>query len=308
MANERPDAGAPRAPAPLTLTYADLPGLFQAADLASGGGQQQFFRSTGARLWLAIIAAISGAVSIPLHNREVNGAALVTVLAFVGALAIDVFDLRARPAVGWYEGRALAESIKTLAWRYAVGGAPFPIGGPDDDTDSRFADRLSHLLHDLPAVVTAPSSAPPISPAMRTLRAALLPERQQAYLAGRIGDQQRWYAGRAAQHARRTNRLHAAALALEVIGVAAALGSAVNLVQFDLAGIVAAVIAAVAAWSAAKQYQTTAAAYTVASYELGLIQIRLDRTMSETDWSRAVADAEEAVSREHTTWRASHRD
>lgn len=308
MPQERPDADTPGGEATLTLTHADLPGLFQAADLASGTGQRQFLGSTGTRLWLAIIAAVTGAVSVPLHNREVNAAALVTVLAFAAALAIDVFDLRARPAVGWYEGRALAESVKTLSWRYAVGGAPFPIDGSDDDTDSRFADRLSHLLRDLPTVVAAPSSAPAISSAMRTLRAATLHERQRAYLGGRVGDQQRWYAGRAAEHVRRTNRLRTVALALEIIGVAAALAVAVDLLQFDLAGIVAAVIAAVAAWSTAKQYQTTAAAYTVATYELGLVHIRLDRAMSEADWSRAVADAEDAISREHTTWRASHRD
>ncbi|HEX3791210.1 MAG TPA: DUF4231 domain-containing protein [Pseudonocardiaceae bacterium] len=292
---------------PDTLALTDLPGLFQAADAASGLGQRTFFRSTSLRLGLAVLAAISGAVSIRVGSRGGDVAAAVTSLAFVGVLVVDVFDLQARPGVGWYEGRALAESVKTLSWRFAVGGAPFPVTLEPGLAERLFLNRLAELLRDLPAVVTAPSLAPAISATMRRLRATELADRQLAYLSGRIADQQKWYADRAVQHARRARQLQIAGLLLEVVGVAAALGEFVHLFSFDLAGIVAAMIAAIAAWAAGKQYGANAAAYSLAGHELAIIHTRLDQPLTEPEWSNQVADAEDAVSREHTTWRASHR-
>ncbi|QUQ64294.1 DUF4231 domain-containing protein [Kutzneria sp. CA-103260] len=289
------------------LDVADLPGLFQAADGASGQEQRSYFRSTALRLGLAVLAATSGAVTLEVQSRGIDAAAIVTTLAFVGVLVVDVFELQTRPGVGWYQGRALAESVKTLAWRYAVGGAPFPVDLPPEETENRFLHRLESLLRDLPAVVTAPSRAPAITTAMRDLRARSLAERRQAYLTGRIHDQQNWYVTRADQHGRRANRLQTAGLLLEILGVAAALCEVLRIVTFDLAGIIAATIAALAAWMAGKQYRANATAYTLASHELAIIHARLELPVPEAEWSELVADAEAAISREHTTWRASHR-
>ena len=41
-----------------------------------------------------------------------------------------------RPERTWYEGRAVAESVKTLAWRYMVRGESF------EDIDDPEADRI----------------------------------------------------------------------------------------------------------------------------------------------------------------------
>jgi hypothetical protein len=290
-----------------TLDVTEMPGLFQAADGASGKGQHSYFRSTALRLALAVLAAISGAVTLEVPSRGIDAAAIVTTLAFVGVLGADVFELQTRPSVGWYQGRALAESVKTLTWRYAVGGAPFPVDLATEEAENRFLHRLRLLLRDLPSVVPAPSRAPAITTAVRELRGRSLAERRQAYLVGRINDQRDWYAGRAEEHGRRGNRIQTAGLLLEVVGVAAALCEVLRIVTFDLAGIIAAMIAALAAWMAGKQYCANATAYTLASHELAIIHTLLERPVPEAEWSELVADAEAAISREHTTWRASHR-
>jgi hypothetical protein len=290
-----------------TLAEADLPGLFRAADGASGRGQRSYFRSMAARLGLAVLAAVSGAVTLEVASRGIDAAAIVTTLAFVGVLVVDVFESQTRPGADWYRGRALAESVKTLAWRYAVGGAPFPLDVGAEEAENRFLTRIESLLRDLPTVIGAPSRGPAITAAMRDLRGRSLAERQQAYLTGRIGDQQEWYAARAEQHGRRANRLQAAGMLLEILGVAAALCEVLRLVTFDLAGIIAAMIAALAAWMTGKQYRANSTAYTLASHELALVRTRLELPVPEPEWSGLVADAEAAISREHTTWRASHR-
>lgn len=55
----------------------------------------------------------------------------------------------------------------------------------------------------------------------------------------------------------------------------------------------------------AKQHRALAQAYAVASQELASITSQLNRGITEQEWPQFVIDAEEAISREHTTWLAS---
>jgi hypothetical protein len=285
------------------LHHSDFPGLFQAADQASIQGQRTYLRAVRARLTLSVLAAASAAVTIAVGTADI--AAIGTALLFVGALGVDVLVLRGQPNQTWYQGRALAESTKTLAWRYAVGGAPFPLSVPAIDADKAFVDRLAALRGDLAAVPLLPTRAGMISDRMRALRAAPLPERQRTYLTGRIDDQQVWYADKAQFHRRQARLYQGLMLVCEIAGVAAALAKAFEVISFDLAGIVAATISALAAWTAARQHAGTAHAYVVASHDLGLVREHLRYRDSEAEWAAAVADAEAAISREHSTWRSS---
>ncbi|MEU1012302.1 hypothetical protein [Streptomyces sp. NPDC005890] len=58
------------------------------------------------------------------------------------------------------------------------------------------------------------------------------------------------------------------------------------------------------AWFAVRQYETLGRAYTFAATELSIIHGRLSQA-DEDGWAQEEADAEEAISREHTMWRAS---
>ena len=283
----------------------DYPGLFATADQASARGQRSYLRALAVRLSLAVLAAISATFTIRLGG-SVDAAGVVTALAFVTALVVDVSVLQSRPGRAWYEGRALSESAKTLAWRYAVGGAPFSQALTGEQADKLFLDRIRLLQRDLPSVPLLATTAPTITQTMRRLRAAPLTDRQAAYQDGRVVDQQRWYATKARYHRRRATAFRITGLALEVLGVVAALSKAFGIVDIDLAGIVAASVAALAAWSSARQHGATATAYVVTSHELGVIAELLRQNHTEREWSTAVDDAEDAISREHTLWRASH--
>ncbi|MEU4603451.1 SLATT domain-containing protein [Kribbella sp. NPDC023972] len=74
--------------------------------------------------------------------------------------------------------------------------------------------------------------------------------------------------------------------------------------------VVAALIGVGATRLGVRQYTTNARAYSLASEELAIIRSRIevfdcDGPDSDRRWAAEVADAEEAVSREHTMWRAS---
>jgi hypothetical protein len=286
----------------MELPDASMPGLFQGADQLSLRAQRRFLLASRLRLVCIVLAAAGGAVSLQTGTLDV--AALVTVVALVGAIVAEVWLLIEKPEQSWYDGRALAESAKTLAWRYAVGATPFDDTS-DPAVEARFVAELEKLLRDAPRTAVAPTTAPAVSDQLRRLRNAPLSERRDTYLAHRIDDQSAWYARKSGSNIRRAQRWRITLLVLEILGVMAALLRAVGLVRIDLAGIAAALIGAGAAWLATKQHDSLGRAYAFATNELSLARARLVHAVGPADWAREVADAEEAISREHTMWRAS---
>jgi hypothetical protein len=285
-----------------SLTPTDYPGLFQAADAASVHQQRTYLRAVRSRLVLTVCAAAFAAFTLRIGTAGIDLFAVGTALAFVCAMVIELAVVGTRPDKVWYEGRALAESVKTLTWRYVAGAAPFEAGS--ERADSEFVERIRTLQRDLPDVPLLPSTASTITDKMRAMRAAPLAERKEAYLVGRVLDQQDWYAQRALYHQRSARFFRNTMLVMEVAGITGALAKAFGVVNFDLAGIVAAAVSAFAAWNATRQHSATATAYVLASHELAVIRDLLDRDLDEHQWSAAVVDAESAVSREHTMWHA----
>jgi hypothetical protein len=282
-----------------------LPGLFHAADHASLAAQHRFLVASRLRLGLLVVAAVAGAV--PSGDTPANDqiAGIGTVLALVGAVLVEVWLQTTRPEQTWYDGRALAESAKTSAWRYAVSGAPFPAALDTTSADRELTAQLAALLHDAPPSAIAPPRGEAITAQMRALRASDLDVRRSVYLRERIDQQTSWYASKALQNKASAGRWRMALLAVETAGVVAALGRATGFVQFDLAGIVAALGAAFVAWLSLKQHESLARAYSYAANELALAATRLRSVKGEAEWSVEVDNAEEAISREHTMWRAS---
>lgn len=292
----------------MDLPDSALPGLYQGADKLSIQAQSRHLSVSRLRLVLVVIAAAGGAFSVRIGSESIEIAALVTVVALVGAIVTELWLLVEKPELSWYDGRALAESAKTLAWRFAVCATPYEREsdvGNDREAEFRFVSQLESLLRDAPRTAVAPTTAPPVSSQLRILRSATLTARRDCYLEQRIDNQSIWYARKSGWNIRRARRWRIALLSLEVVGVIAAVFRMINFVELDLAGIVAATIGAGVAWLATKQHESLGRAYAFAANELCLARTRLEGAVTEQDWAREVADAEEAISREHTMWRAS---
>ncbi len=234
------------------------------------------------------------------------------VAALVGAVAIvvaGVFRMQARisePTKTWYQGRAAAESAKTLAWRYAVGGEPFAVWLDEAEADQLFVTRLSDVLLDLDGLVLETADeGDEITDWMRETRTFSLEERRSLYAEARIAEQRSWYSDKAAVNSRRSNLLGLTTLLFEAAAVIQAVLTATGVVDVELLAFMATVIAGIVAWMQTKDYQNLANAYTVASRELAAISSLLRHQQTEEDWSSFVANAEESISREHTLWRAS---
>ncbi|WP_255310712.1 DUF4231 domain-containing protein [Streptomyces viridosporus] len=291
------------------LREEDLPSLFQAADRGSLAGQRHYLAGTRLRLALVLVAALGSLTSVHFGDVRIDWAALLAAVALCASIITEVVLIQTGPERVWYDGRALAESAKTLAWKYAVGGAPFRIGA-GTDADGRADELLSSRLEELlttarPEAGLLPDGGVQVGERMRALRSAPLDARQRAYVRGRLEGQHAWYLAKAHYHRRRAVLWRVVMLSGEAVGLLFATLRATEVLEVDLAGLAATVVAAAAAWLETRQHSTLSRAYTVTAQELAVVRVRLAAPHSEESWGDAVKDAEDAISREHTMWQAS---
>jgi hypothetical protein len=292
----------------MMLSDGDLPPLYQAADKSSTEAESHFLWATRFRLFGLIGAALFGLFTWKYGSSPVDWSGVFAASCFVIALVVEGFLYRARPERTWYEGRAAAESVKTLSWRYAVGGEPFNVG-VDDETHvaDLFLARLKSLFDVIKDLdLAAPtSSEEQITPCMRDVRALALAERKDIYRQGRVGEQQKWYRAKASWNRRYASRWTWAMLAIEILGVMFGILKAIGVIEGDLLTVSGVILATATAWMQTKQYRTLATAYTVTALELASVRSKIANQYSEAEWAKFVNDAEEAFSREHTLWKAS---
>lgn len=284
----------------MSLTY---PPAFALADEAAMAAQRRFLAATLAQLILVVTAGIVGTFTWALDRYD--AAAFIVAAIFAVTALVRLRVTRSSLVERWHDGRAGAESMKTLSWRYAVGGAPF--GADEEDCAEAFGRRMSDVLSGLPGLGLA-GDASDLRPteAMELLREEPLETRRDAYLSERVRDQQHWYARKARWNRRRARFWGATILVLHLVAAGGAVLKGLGLLQIDAFGIAAAIIGSVAAWVATKQHSALSASYSVAARELEAVSAQWPGG-AEYAWAAFVADAEEAISREHTMWLASAR-
>ncbi|WP_158090407.1 DUF4231 domain-containing protein [Mycobacterium sp. IEC1808] len=287
---------------PPDLAPDDFPALQRSASQQAARAQRSFLLWSKIRLGGIVLAAVGGAIGWKAGHLHVGG--IIAVVAFGGALGAELLMAIQRPDRIWYEGRAAAESAKTLGWRYMMRGESFE--SDVTDVDARFLAEIADLLRDLgdlPVHVSSGSDCQ-ISAKMRHVRTLPFEDRRSIYLSQRIQKQECWYAMKAAWNAKRADFWVVTTVALEFLGLFGGIVKAVGWVDVDLLGIFAAAAAGTTAWLQAKQHQNLATAYALTSQELAAVASELE-AVDETNWAQFVTHAEEAISREHTLWRSS---
>ena len=104
----------------LELNRDALPGIYQSADKASLNAQFSYFFGLKSYLILLVLAAF---VSY-FWPKDPYGA-IVSASLFLITLAILIALRFYRPDDLWYNGRAVAESVKTRAWRWCMRAEPY---------------------------------------------------------------------------------------------------------------------------------------------------------------------------------------
>lgn len=293
---------------PEAVTDRDLPALFIASDYASKRAQGLYLRLLGADLAVMVVASLLGAISFTSSEQKAMFA-MVSAGAAAVSMALTIALKSQKLTSTWYNGRAVAESAKTAAWRYMTGAEPYEITKPPAEADSLLTKALDSFLKERRALagslVSEDCDAPAITPRMIASRTMGLRSRVELYLRSRIGQQRGWYAAKASQAQRKAEWSFAAILATQT----ASLLAAITLVRqpearLNLVGVFASLGAALIAWTQLKKYEELATAYGLAAQELTHIAERGRHVESERALSEFVLSAEDAISREHTLWRA----
>lgn len=283
-----------------------MPQLFQAADQASLEAQSNFVNGTRLRLVLIVLSGALGVAAWRIGKSQVDLLAILSTLLFVGALLVEGWLWKGRPDKTWYDARAVAESSKTLAWKFAVRGEPFlDTEIPESTMVRRVMESLDGVRKQFGGLELAPIDAKAVSPWMQKQRQAPWTERREVYLRERLLNQKGWYARKARYNRRRSNQWRTTLVVVEFLGVAASLGAAFSAAVPLLGPALAALVAAVVAWMETKQHDFNARAYAAAVADLAQAEIRLEIAQNEQEWATEVLNAEEAISREHTLWLAS---
>jgi len=295
----------PAAAAELTLRPSDMPALFDAADKASVSSRAIFFGIVRAQVALLLTGVLSGTIATATDVEQV---AIVGVAAFIGVAALRVYSRLSSVEATWYDARMAAESVKSLSWRYAIGGEPFPTESlSDKEADALFNARLWELLSDLGNLRTPPGRGAhyQITPAMRKLRRAELAARKAAYEQDRVGEQASWYSDRARHNERQSRFWDALFVLSSAVAIMFGLLQAFGTISVNVLGVAGFVAALITMWTGVRRYDRQALAYGITAHELLAMASIMQPIEDEQEWAAFVGSAEAAVSEEHTGWRVS---
>jgi hypothetical protein len=278
----------------------DFPALYRSSDKLSMDSQQHFFSVLKVHLVLLVAGAALSLVSAPKWYVAVSQAA-----ALLGALACSIYLFARRPDRYWYAARAVAESVKTMTWRFATKAEPF-LHGDEASARQAFNGKLKAIVdqnRDVAGQLTSHLAGLQITDRMATMRALSLDQRKALYANLRVTEQLHWYASKAAVN-RRLARLFFLCL---IVVNAFAVGFALLRIKFPAApywptDIFVAAAASLLTWMQAKRFTELAASYALASHEISFIADQALTPPTDPEFSTFVGDAENAFSREHTQW------
>lgn len=292
----------------LVVTDDDMPALFKAANSASLVAQKRYlFLVLGNLLFLVAGAVLSSIPPIPpLSKSEM---ALMGSISFGIGLFFTLFIHTLEYEKGWYGGRAIAESVKTIAWRYMTCAEPYRTKNCSEAADSKLVSELLSIISERKELSKflggKAGMDQQITQKMREARNLDTESRKQLYLKERIANQREWYSKKAETNERRGTLWFIAILLAQLFALIFSFYIVYNPgTTLNLTGVFSTLTGAFLAWLQVKRHQELAQSYGLAAHELGLISALAENVKTDDELSEFVADSESAISREHTLWSA----
>jgi len=279
------------------------PALFESADQASNRSQGSFLWLVRAEYFFLLVAAV---FSLGWSEKRAYFLAYAVILAI--PMGLMAYRSLKKPEKTWYRARALAESVKTLSWRFAMRAEPF-----DDDRAADARRDFQHLVkevlkanHDIAdAIGGVAISGEQLPNELQAIREFGLEQRKNYYLTHRVGDQRDWYERKARANAAAARTWFWISFVAYSLGLFFILVRVVDPAYFGWPTEPLVVFASVAiGWTQIKKFNELAAAYSLTAQEIGLSEILIRDARTNRSFSTAVNEVELAFSREHTQWTA----
>lgn len=240
-----------------------------------------------------------GVVATAVSLLEFSGKQVVLSILLASMAALTLRSIVSDSERNWYVLRALAESIKRVEWRALMGS----FGAASTIADSEIREIWKSMRDNLSSEIRllAPGHDNEIAEATSIVESTPFDKKKAIYREKRILDQINWYQTKAVVHIRRWRFLKSLATFLLLVVMALAI---MNLSVGSMIPALLSVVAYATAENALGQNSSVASAYGVAADELREILSMVD-SLPEAQWPQFVSDSEEAISREHGSWRAS---
>lgn len=287
----------------------EFPPLFVDADRASGWGQRMHRRIFALNMVFIILGSILAFASELTGGLPRQVAAAGAALVFLPGIVSSSIQRRLRDSQNWFEGRAIAETVKSLSWRYMMHIPPYDEN--DAHADAEFADALNDIRHEGlgRAFITATNTSAQITPKMREVRALPMLSRRDLYARERLHDQVAWYRRKAEFNRNRSRVWWRVSALAQILAIASAIGVVITPNPWvNVVGIFGAIAAAATAWTQLSRHDELVKSYSMAAQELAVIEDLTRAATSEPDLIEAVRNGESSVSREHTLWVAKRGD
>lgn len=281
----------------------DLPALYKSADSTSNSSQKKYFIGIGSYLILILLATFFTFVS---DNSPNQTSRIISAVLFFITLAIMVWLKVTKPDDIWYNARAVAESVKTRAWRWMLKASPYEDSEDPKVMSREFVKDLTSIFSENKSLVGKlnlnQNGDSAITEKMIDIRALPLAERLSVYRENRIINQELWYFRKA-----RDNKFygqvwfgltiltHSMAILLLLINIAnPELKMPIEIVAVGASGILT--------WLQAKKHNELASSYTLTFHEIMLIKSEVVHISTQEELSTYIINCENAFSREHTQW------
>nr|WP_314498882.1 DUF4231 domain-containing protein [uncultured Chryseobacterium sp.] len=289
----------------------DFPNYYIAGDQASLLAQKLYTRYVRLDLFLMVLCA-----ALTIYNfQSEDSKKIIYIISGIIMLMAIIFSLVIKNKKYediWYRGRALAESVKTLTWRFMTKSEYFENSLTNEEAKSRFNHRIRELhdeFKDLHSFLKAKNlSLPVITDEMEKNRNLDLISRKEFYLKNRIDNQIKWYSDKADTNKTKYEGWFWGVIVTQLLALIS-IGYLVLSPEcnFNFVGLFTTLSASFFGWLQLKKYQENKEAYTTATSELNLIKQEAEFIHTEEKFKIFVLDSENAMSREHTLWLAQKR-
>lgn len=284
----------------------DFPALYLIASDVSGDAQKFYVNLIKANLFFLFIGAALSAFTITEISEKIR-IGVASLLFLLASTLISIIIQLIHKEKDWYGGRAIAESIKTLTWRYIMCAKPYENTSSIEKIDKKFIKHIGSILKDWKDISGALSGystdRPHITDQMHAVRKLSTKQRKGIYMTQRIKNQRNWYNLNAKKN---KNKEHIFFIITSFSQFFAVISSFILILKPDqivnVTGVFSTLAASLLAWMQVKRYQELTQSYGLAAQELGLIYEEGAYVQSDRQLSAFIMDAENAISREHTLW------
>lgn len=280
----------------------EYPALFTSSDNYSIKAQDNFKNLNKWTLIALVIATVFS--SVTQENWAIwTSTALILVSAILSTLMLVL-----KFEKGWYEGRAVAESIKTLCWKFMTGARPFSIDLNETKAQNLLIENFKKVIGHRKDFFTligsdfAENEQLPVE--LLNIRKLAKEERIAIYKTQRLEKQKKWYTDKTTENKKWTKISFVIIILAQVLAMISLILKIKFEFEFSIAPILVTISTAFTAWLQLRRYQELSQSYLITATELSLIKSKINQVETESDFSEFVDDSETAISREHTLWLA----